>query len=124
MKLLISNWVERLKSQRSLVLLKQIKEKSFQWPSTNLIIKEEEILVLVKWSKETGNAANAAQKSQNFLLSRLRTDQYIAKIAGLKKDLQGSAANSDSAKNIHDKTWVFCFLIFFCDTISKLKKQK
>ncbi len=88
------------------------KAKSFQWSSISLITKKE-VLVLVKWSKETGNAPNAAQKLQNFLLNQLPTDQFTAEIAGQKKDLQGSADNCKiSQKHSRNTGMFFCTKIF------------
>jgi hypothetical protein len=45
-------------------------------------------------SEGTGNALNAEQKLQSFLLNQLQTDQSIAKSAGRRKDLQDSPDNS------------------------------
>lgn len=60
---------------------------------------EEEIFLLDKWFKETGNAVNAVKKSLNFHLNRLQTDQFIAETAGKQKEMI-EAVSEDKHKNL------------------------
>jgi len=62
-----------------------------------------------KQSKAIGNAQTVGQKSLNFLLSQLLTDQFTAEIAGQKEDLKEISADNPKPPTI----WWGGFILFF-----------
>lgn len=65
----------------------------------------------MKQSKATGNVLTVELKSPNFLLNRLKTDQFTAKSAGQKEDQKGILTDNLKQKN-RPRGGFFVFLYF------------